>query len=275
MLAVTSYRFNLGEHGSLSAQNASTLVAAGAKTIELTFVLVCAACLGQELTRRLTSKTCRGITMAEMQLKSFLSQPGSMLTNWPAVVEAGPSFLGVTTILAVFVAVLYTTASDALVSPRATMKSPYMLSVPATVRTGFVNNTYVQSSCPSQVSQQEDPDALDTCDNIQQTGYVFHNLMSYLNGFPINLSESQPELTSNRPSPLVIFDDVTNVQGQWMQGGPSNDVVYQQGNRTVNNVTMLLPHVGVVGATNGWGAALTPQDENVSCTAPFRLPVLC
>ena len=103
--------------GKLSPINASTLTAAFAKTIELSFVTVFVAFIGQVLSRRALMVRSKGITIAEMSTRHWVTQPGMMLTNLDSVKYAGNTPLGILSLVAVVVAVLYTTASDTLGEP--------------------------------------------------------------------------------------------------------------------------------------------------------------
>jgi hypothetical protein len=277
ILAVTSYQYDIGHKHDLSFSDVSTIIAALAKTIELSFELVSVAVVGQELTRRLTTRSCDGINLAQMQLKAFLAQPGSMITNWQAFFHVAPTFLGVTAVFIGAIGVLYTTASDALVAPTATMKSMGVQSIPADVNTGFLNTTYMQRSCPSQVSVDQDPAALSSCNDVQLAGSVFRDLMTYLNNFQATIGEKNKDMSivHHRPSPLGQFNDMYSVRGEWLHDpqNPNAPVVFQKNGRTVNNVTMLLPHAGVVAAASKYGQRFSPLDQNVSL--PPAWPFAC
>lgn len=108
------YGRNIKSTGSLTPSTASLLCAFFAKTIELSFVTVFVAFIGQILSRRALMKNSRGITIAEMSVRSWIMQPGSMITHWDSVRYAGWTFLGSTALTATIIAMLYTTASDAL-----------------------------------------------------------------------------------------------------------------------------------------------------------------
>lgn len=54
------------------------------------------------------------MTLAEMSMRSWIMQPGTMLTHWETVRYAAVSFLGLVSLLAAVMAMLYTSASDAL-----------------------------------------------------------------------------------------------------------------------------------------------------------------
>ena len=98
----------------LPPSTASLLVAAFAKSIELTFVTSFVAFLGQLLSQRAFRKNSRGITVAEMQMRTWILQPGTLFTHAAAVRYAVFTFLGILAFFAALLAMLYTTASDAL-----------------------------------------------------------------------------------------------------------------------------------------------------------------
>ncbi len=100
--------------GAITPSTASLLCALFAKTIELSFVTVFVTFLGQVLSRRAFVKNSRGITIAEMNLRSWIMQPGSLITHYHSVTYAACTFLGAVTLTVTILAMLYTTASDAL-----------------------------------------------------------------------------------------------------------------------------------------------------------------
>ncbi len=93
---------------------ASLVSAAIAKSIELSFVTVFVALLGQILSRRAFAKRSKGISIADMTMRAWIMQPGTLITHWHTIRYAGPTILGVISLLAALIAMLYTTASDAL-----------------------------------------------------------------------------------------------------------------------------------------------------------------
>lgn len=114
-------------HGGLTPSTASLLSALFAKTIELSFVTVFVAFLGQVLTRRAILNKSRpgGITIAEMSMRTWIMQPGTLITHWEAVKYAALTFLGVIALTAAFIAMLYTTAADALGMFPILLRRPY------------------------------------------------------------------------------------------------------------------------------------------------------
>ncbi len=98
----------------LTPATASVLCAALAKTIELSFVTVYVALLGQILSRRAFAKISKGVTIADMTMRAWVMQPGTLITHWYTIRFAGPTILGVISLLAALMAMVYTTASDSL-----------------------------------------------------------------------------------------------------------------------------------------------------------------
>ena len=108
------YGHRITTNGNLPYSTASLLFAFFAKSIELSYVTVFVAFLGQVLSRRALVKRSKGITIAEMSMRSWIMQPGTMITHWETVRYAALSFLGGLAMLTALMAMFYTTASDAL-----------------------------------------------------------------------------------------------------------------------------------------------------------------
>lgn len=115
-LAIVKPRYGrrISTTSNLPPSTASLLCAAFAKSIELSFVTVFVAFLGQVLSRRALVTKSRGVTIAEMTMRAWVMQPGTLITHWETVRHAVLTFLGMIALTATLVATLYTTASDAL-----------------------------------------------------------------------------------------------------------------------------------------------------------------
>lgn len=108
------YGSKIGSHGgAIRPSTASTISALIAKTIELSFVTVFVAFLGQAVSRNAFKKP-GGVSIAEMSMRSWIMQPGTLVTHWEAVKYAGSTMLGIIALIAAIVAMFYTTAADAL-----------------------------------------------------------------------------------------------------------------------------------------------------------------
>lgn len=100
--------------GSLVPSTAALLSAFFAKTIELSYVTICVAFLGQVLSRRALTRDSRGISISDMNMRAWIMQPGSMIVHWEALRYSALTFLGSVALVSTFVAMLYTTAAQAL-----------------------------------------------------------------------------------------------------------------------------------------------------------------
>lgn len=100
--------------GSLTASTANLLCAFFAKTIELAYVTICVAFLGQVLSRRALMKDSRGISLADMSMRAWIMQPGSIIVHWETLRYSGLTFLGIIALTATVVGTFYTTAAEAL-----------------------------------------------------------------------------------------------------------------------------------------------------------------
>ena len=156
--------------GTVNISTASTLFALFAKTIELSFVTVFVTFLGQVLSRRSLMKTDRGVTIAEMTMRSWVIQPGSMITHWQNLRYAGLSILGVITLTAALVATFYTTASDALVSPNLKFGGLESREMVGMVKMNYADSTEVAADCQTPIPMESDSDKGVTCLQLQHAG---------------------------------------------------------------------------------------------------------
>lgn len=157
--------------GQLNISSARIIFALFAKTIELSFVTVFVTFLGQVLSRRSLMKVERGVTISEMTMRSWVIQPGSMITHFHNLQHAGLSFLGAITLTAAFVAMFYTTASDALVAPHLRYGSLHKTEMVGLVKSSYANTNYVKITCQTPVSVELDPvNGGPTCNQIVHAG---------------------------------------------------------------------------------------------------------
>lgn len=105
---------HISSDSGTAPSTANLLCAFFAKTIELAYVTICVAFLGQVLSRRALTQDSRGISLADMSMRSWIMQPGSMIVHWEALRYSALTFLGMIALVASFVAMLYTTAAEAL-----------------------------------------------------------------------------------------------------------------------------------------------------------------
>ncbi|KAI4197897.1 MAG: hypothetical protein LQ350_005656 [Teloschistes chrysophthalmus] len=157
--------------GKIQPATASLLATGIAKSIELSFVTVFVTFLGQVLSRRALIKRSRGITIAEMSMRQWIMQPGTLITHWNAVRYAALTFLGMISLVGALTAMFYTTASDALVAPQLKAGPFERRQLYGRVATSFANLKYIKEGCQTPISEEMDHDyAGSTCISIEHAG---------------------------------------------------------------------------------------------------------
>lgn len=269
-LAVTKphYGRQIMDKGPLTPSTASLLCAAFAKTIELSFVTVFVSFLGQVLSHRAIVTDSKGITIAEMAMRAWVQQPGTMITHWGSVRHAGLTFLGVISLTAAIMAMFYTTASDALVSPKLKFGSSKLRVLHGEVKTIFANETQQIANCKTPMNESLDhwyygP----TCVEIQYSGEAYHNYAQFLSNWDFiikaKIGSAQQSL---RPPPVGMLYDNTSITGSWVEINDMNNVSNKH-DRVVNNVTLAMPLTSVFNAAkHPVNGILQPQELDVRHT---------
>ena len=204
----------IGGNGSIASSTSNLLFPLIAKFIELTFVTVFVAFLGQCLSRKAHKPgMAGGVTLADMSLRTWVLQPGTMLTDFKSLQSGALSWLGAVTAIAVALAMLYTTASDQLgkllfipllplhpdpfkslnlstidiilistVAPKLMSGIPRPTPLKAPVLSSFANVEFIKKQCktPMTIRGDNDPNITSwrqTCMSIEHAGqaYILEN----------------------------------------------------------------------------------------------------
>ncbi|KAL6718578.1 hypothetical protein ACLMJK_004670 [Lecanora helva] len=267
IIAIAKPRYGkaIATTGKITPQAASVLSTAIAKSIELSFTSVVVAFVGQVLSRRAIGDR-HSITLAQVSMRSWILQPATILTNLGSIRYACITFLGGLTLVSAFMAMVYTTASDALVVPKLKLGASEDRWISGKVSTAFANNKELEITCPTPVRYDRDPDAWGaTCIQIQHAGEAVTNYMEYFNSWQRyiragNLSADPQE----RPNPVgTLFNTTTTtVKGSWIKAANMTED-FNLHRRIVNNVTMAMPHSGVIAAARDEINGITqPSDVN-------------
>ncbi|KAI0896501.1 hypothetical protein F4806DRAFT_428861 [Annulohypoxylon nitens] len=236
-----------------------------AKTIEMSFVTVFVAFLGQVLTRRAFVKKSNGVTLAEMTMRNWVIQPGSLLTYWEGVPFAATTILGALSLVATICTMFYTTASDAMVSPKLKFGAWESRSLEGLVKASYANPYYVQKACSTPIDLNMDiNNSAPSCLDVQYSGQSYHNLLTFMGEWSAiheNGSATAGHL-SGRPVGKHNLYDNTSLVSSWIEtefGDPKTS--FAKYNRVVNNVTLAMPHPGVYSAaTDPRNNILQPDD---------------
>ncbi|KAI9812629.1 MAG: hypothetical protein M1827_004618 [Pycnora praestabilis] len=248
VLAIGKPRYgrHIRSNGSFLPSTATLLSALFAKTIELSFVTVFVAFLGQALSRRSLVKQSNGLTIAEMAMRSWIMQPGSILTHWESVRYAALTFLGAVSLTAALLAILYTTAAEALVAPKLMFGAWEDKTLYGLVKTSFGDPPYVQTLCQTPIPTSADVlDSGTTCLSIEHAGQAYHSYTEWLARWTqISLQGNGSTDLKHRPNGMSMLYDNTTVGAAWIEVKNMTQVS-QDAHRIVNNVTMAMPHSGI------------------------------
>lgn len=283
-MAAPSWRHIVRTGGSLTPSSASILTTAFAKAIELSFVAVFVTFLGQVLSRRALSKNGKGMTLAEMSMRGWIMQPGTMITHYQTLRYAAFTFLGLLAITVAIMAMLYTTAAQALVTPALRFSEWENRPLYNVVKTTYANPDYLAATCKTPITLAMDPTYYgSTCLAIQHAAEGFHNYQQYLASWSAYLNRGN--LTTDldgRPKGVGLLYENTTVNGSWIHQTDMKQASMQH-NRIINNITLAFPHAGVFqAARNPFSDIEQPEDldglgsYNVRAAVPSPyLNVLC
>ncbi|KAH8671230.1 hypothetical protein BX600DRAFT_458597 [Xylariales sp. PMI_506] len=253
-----------GAGHSISPSTASTLAMLIAKTTELAFVTIFTAFVGQVLTRRAFVAKSEGITISEMTMRSWVTQPGSLFTRWQDVPYAGTTLLGLLTLMAALSTTLYTTASDALVTPKLIFGNWEYRELQGRVRASYANPFFVQDTCTTPINTTMDPNAPESCLDVYYSGQSYQNLLAFMDTwqqFSVNGTSASTNITERPVSTSLLYGNTT-MYSSWIEGEFGDPAAqFQTHERIVNNVTMSVPHPGVyAAATDSINEILQPSD---------------
>lgn len=268
-LAITNcpYGHLIRSSGPLTPGLTAFLVSAIAKTIEMAFVTIIIAWLGQELSRRAAYGSGRrrsGFTLAELSMRGWVVQPGTMFSRWDSLRYAGLTGLGVLSIMAAILAMLYTSAATALVQPQLKFLPWKPQTMQGLVRSKFANIDYVHERC--NIPASTDGNQLlsnSSCANIEHAAMGYHNYYTYLGQWSnYSLHANASTDLARRPPGVALYNDNTTITAPWiLRDSPAT--LYKDTGIIVNNVSLAFPHVGVAAAAqDAINGIIQPSDLN-------------
>ncbi|KAI0107192.1 hypothetical protein GGR51DRAFT_571097 [Nemania sp. FL0031] len=253
-----------GSGWQITPSTATLLATLAARTIELSFVTVFVSVLGQVLTRRAISRFSRGVTLAEMTMRNWVIQPGSLLTHWEGLPNAATTLLGALTLIATICSLFYTTASDAMVSPKLAHQEWVKRELQGMVKTSYGNPYYIKDNCPTPLHHIDQNYSAESCVNVLFSGQSYHSLEAFLKDWgDINkgANSSKPQ-QSDRPTGKHNLFDNTTLTSSWLRVDENNIATLSNFHkRIVNKVTLAMPHPGVyAAATDPINGILQPSE---------------
>ncbi|KAG6058824.1 hypothetical protein E4U32_004381 [Claviceps aff. humidiphila group G2b] len=232
------------------------------KSIELSFVTVFITLLGQLITRKSFQKRNRGgMTLAEITMRNWINQPGSLLTHRETVSYAGITPLGIVTLIATITSMFFTTASDAMVSPKLMYGGWGDRILVGPFDSLYANVNYIKNNCPDMFGSIPRVEANDiACMQIQFAGQSHRNLFSFMSTWA-DMKASGTSIVQklqDRPTGKHLLYENITMTATWLDTDYSNVTASSEKyGRIVNNVTMAMPHPGVY-------AAATAPENNIT-----------
>ncbi|KAI0156766.1 hypothetical protein GGR57DRAFT_70286 [Xylariaceae sp. FL1272] len=262
----------------LQPSTATLLAALIAKTIELSFVTVFVAVLGQVLTRRAFSRNSVGITLAEITMRNWVIQPGSLITHWENLPFAGTTLLGGLSLTATLCALLYTTASDAMVSPKLKVQQWNMRTLHGEVVTSYANPYYVQDTCQTPLTVYDANNSGIACEDVLYSGQSYQSLITFMAEWTAARLKGESANTGlpDRPTAKHNLYDNTTMISAWIETEYGNvGTNIDKYDRIINNVTLAMPHPNVyAAATDPMNGILQPSELSGSGQYSIRAGVV-
>ena len=191
---------------------------------------------------------------------------GTIISHWASVQTGASTKLGMLSLLMALMAMTYTTASDALVVPILRFSKTESQLMHGNVSTSFANINSIMNSCKTPITTKVDPENSGrTCISLQNPAQAYHNYVQYLAAWVDNVSSGNgSDNMTQRPDPVGMLYDNTTLKGSWTNV-QNMSLLSEQYQRIVNNVTMVMPHAGVVAAAmDPINGIIQPSDLNVS-----------
>lgn len=262
IIALLGVRWEKIKTGSgFKPNDAIILTTVFAKAIEMSFVAVFVTFLGQALSRRAFNKSQgRGITLAELSMRNWVLQPGTMFTHPESIRYGLLSVLGILSLVATIVATLYTTAAQALVQPQLRFSNWEPRVMSGLVKSSFSNVKYVMDNCQTPILPAQDAEAYgQTCFQIENSAQAFINYQRYLSDWTsVAEAGNGTDDLRTRPQGFGLFHENTTMQAPWIEVVP---VSKDADGRIINNVSLAFPHIGVFqAARDPVNKILQPED---------------
>ncbi|PNS20188.1 hypothetical protein CAC42_5638 [Sphaceloma murrayae] len=247
--------------GNFTPADAIVLTNVFAKAIEISFVAVVVTFLGQALSLRAFNKSSgRGVTLAELSMRNWVLQPGTMFTH-PSTVKYGAlSILGIFSLVATILATLYTTAAQAVVQPQLRFSNWEPRIMRGAVKSSFGNVNYVHGRCETPIRESVDPEYYDsTCFQIQNSAQSFLNYQRYMANWATmaNTGNGSSDMAYRPPGFGLMYENTT-ITAPWVDVvDPRED----SDGHIITNVSLAFPHPGVFqAARDPANGILQPQD---------------
>lgn len=256
-LGIAIYRprwgYGIGPQGRLSYNAATLLCILISKAVELAFATTFVAFLGQTLSMRAIQppgsvRTLRGLSMAEINMKLWVLQPGTLMTHWSGARYVLLSMIGLSTLVATIGTTFYTTAAQSLVSPKLKLGRMHEVSLRGEVSAPYANISYLRSKCDIPVTtsvDEKNPGSL--CMQLFFAAFTFRDWNAYLGDWH-DIQISKKNVAEDRPLPHSNFYPEITASGQWVSSLDDFVRDSKKWGRLLHNTTLAMPHANLYNA---------------------------
>lgn len=193
-----------------------------------------------------------------------------MITHYETVKFAALSILGVLSLIVALLAMLYSTAAVALVAPQLKFGSWEPRLMHGVVKTNFANVDYLKRTCQTPIQKSawmegySEGEVGQNCLELDHVSQGFHNYNRYMSYWAAQIQTGNASTVDQRyrPQGFGLFNENITVNGSWIHTIDTKKVSGDFG-RAINNVTLAMPHSGVVQA--GWDPKNNIMQPGVSC----------
>lgn len=171
--------------------------------------------------------------------------------------------MGALALTATVASMFYTTASDAMVSPKLKYGNWVHQELQGFVRTSYANAGYLSQSCQSLLEKEDELHHAESCLGVQFSGQSYRDLLGFMSRWEARQKDGgSSERISNRPAGSTLLYDNTTLWASWIEMEHSNVTAqWEEKGRIINNVTMAYPHPGLyAAATHSQNGILQPAD---------------
>ncbi|KAF2495899.1 hypothetical protein BU16DRAFT_360268 [Lophium mytilinum] len=246
------YGTHVSTYGALTPSMVALITAVLAKTIEVSYVTVFVSYLGQVISRRaVLQSSTSGFTLADLGMRSWLMQPGSLISHMECVRFAALSTMGAAAIGGALASLLYTTAANVLVQPQ--IKTHVLDKVlEGSVRTPFANSEYIRLNCKIPEGLGRSSESFSDCLTVLQTSQGYHSYQRYLAAWSDLLGNKTMPTQKSRPTlpaqamSFASLNENVSIIATWI-----SDTYYDQhlpgraNGLAVSTVMLGMPHPGV------------------------------
>ncbi|KAJ4287992.1 hypothetical protein N0V90_012008 [Kalmusia sp. IMI 367209] len=220
------------------------------KLAELAYTTSCIAAIGQVLSHRAFDRRKfkhRGVSLAELEVWRIVVQPSLLLSQrWVMnLLFSARSIIGVISMITSLLAILYGPAAASIVWPGQLKLHESKWdhkSFTGLVQTDFADLNYITNNCVPRIGTGNDVSCFQN--------EAYSNSLPYLlesDSPPLRLDNLPPQ-NRGKHTPGLVFYENTTIIGQWVDvvNGSAVSEIYH---RTIDNVSLAMPHPGVLVAS--------------------------